>query len=77
LSHLPGWRVFPSQANFILARTPKGQAKALFEGLRNRGILIKCLDGAHPLLADCLRFTVGSPEENHAVLAALQEMCAA
>lgn len=76
LSQLPGWRVFPSQANFILARTPKGQARALFEGLKSRGILIKCLDGAHPLLADCLRFTIGSPDENHSVTAALQEMCA-
>ncbi len=68
--------MFPSQANFILARTPKGQARALFEGLKSRGILIKCLDGAHPLLADCLRFTIGSPDENHSVTAALQEMCA-
>ncbi|HEX5360188.1 MAG TPA: histidinol-phosphate transaminase [Fluviicoccus sp.] len=74
LSRLDGWTVFPSEANFILARTPAGRAKAIFAGLKDLGILIKCLDGAHPLLVDCLRFTVGLPEENQAVLTALRKL---
>ncbi|RZU35345.1 histidinol-phosphate aminotransferase [Fluviicoccus keumensis] len=72
LSRQPSWTVYPSEANFLLARVPAGRARAIFEGLKAKGILIKILDGAHPLLADCLRFTVGLPEENDAVLAALQ-----
>jgi len=74
LSRLPGWCIFPSEANFILARTPGGQARAIFAALKAKGILIKILDGAHPLLGDCLRFTVGLPEENDAVLKTLQEL---
>jgi histidinol-phosphate aminotransferase len=62
---------FPSDANFILVRTRPGRAGALFTGLRERGILIKHLDGSHPLLADCLRISVGTPDENAALLAAL------
>ncbi|MBK5931625.1 pyridoxal phosphate-dependent aminotransferase [Halochromatium salexigens] len=62
---------FPSDANFILVRTRPGRAGALFTGLRERGLLIKHLDGSHPLLADCLRITVGTPDENAALLAAL------
>ncbi len=62
---------FPSEANFLLVRTRPGQAGALFTGLREHGILIKHLDGSHPLLADCLRITVGTPDENAALLAAL------
>ncbi|HHM04839.1 MAG TPA: histidinol-phosphate transaminase [Gammaproteobacteria bacterium] len=71
LAALPGVQVFPSQANFILFRGPAGRAPALFEALKARGVLIKRLHGAHPLLADCLRVTVGRPEENSAFLAAL------
>ena len=71
LAALPGVTVFPSEANFLLVRTPAGRASAWFEGLKGRGILIKSLHGAHPLLEDCLRITVGRPEENEAVAEAL------
>jgi histidinol-phosphate aminotransferase len=71
---LPGATVFPSAANFILLRTPKGQADAWFAGLKERGVLIKNLNGAHPMLADCLRPTVGTPEENLRMLAAFAEV---
>ncbi|MGA1289357.1 MAG: histidinol-phosphate aminotransferase, partial [Rubrivivax sp.] len=37
-----------------------------------RGILVKHIAGLHPLLANCLRLTVGTPEENRQMLAALQ-----
>lgn len=69
LSALPGVQAFESQANFILFRV--AQAKKVFAGLKARGVLIKCLDGGHPLLNDCLRVTVGAPQENEAFLAAL------
>ncbi len=74
LSALPGVIVFPSQANFLLLRTPPGRAGEWFEGLKARGVLIKSMHGGHPLLADCLRVTVGRPEENDAVIEGLQAL---
>lgn len=62
---------YPSAANFILFRLP--HAAKVFEGLKQRGILIKKLDGGHPALADCLRVTVGTAEENELFVTALQE----
>jgi histidinol-phosphate aminotransferase len=44
-----------------------------FEGLKARGILVKHIAGLHPLLVNCLRLTVGAPEENDRMLAALKE----
>jgi histidinol-phosphate aminotransferase len=71
LSALDGVRPFPSEANFLLLRMPDGRAGEIFQSLKARGVLAKNLDGAHLLLADCLRVTVGRPEENDAFLAAL------
>jgi histidinol-phosphate aminotransferase len=73
LQELPGLAVFPSEANFILLRTPPGRADEIFAGLKDRGVLIKNLNGSAPALADCLRVTVGTPEENAAFLAALAD----
>jgi len=64
--------VWESQTNFILFRVP--HATALFEGLKAQGILIKCLHGSHPMLDNCLRVTVGTPEENQAFLNALENL---
>lgn len=72
LARLDGLQTYPSEANFLLTRTAPGRAGVVFEGLRRRGVLIKNLDGAHPLLADCLRLTVGRPDENDLLLAALR-----
>lgn len=71
LSAIPGLQAYPSQANFILVRTPSGQARPIFDRLKQAGILIKILHGSHPLLEDCLRITVGTAEENQALLKAL------
>lgn len=71
LAALPGVRPFASEANFILFRVPSARADGWFEGLRARGVLVKNLSGAHPLLKDCLRVTVGTPEENARFLAEL------
>ncbi|EXJ16369.1 histidinol-phosphate transaminase [Imhoffiella purpurea] len=76
LGGIEGLQLYPSEANFILVRTPAGRAGAIFDGLKERKILIKNLDGAHPLLADCLRLTVGSPEENAAMVEALKAVMA-
>lgn len=72
LAKIPGIRPYPSEANFILLRLPAGSADACFAGLKARGVLVKNLNGAHPLVADCLRVTVGTPDENGAFLAALE-----
>lgn len=70
LATLPGFRLFPSEANFILARVP--DADKLYARLVERKVLVRNLHGGHPLLHNCLRFTVGAPEENEQLLAALQ-----
>lgn len=55
-------KLFPSDANFILFRIPA--ASQVFQKLKQQKILIKNLDGTHPLLENCLRVTVGTPDEN-------------
>ncbi len=74
LRAIPGTEVFPSDANFLLFRIPR--AAALFDGLAARGVLVKNVSRAHPLLADCLRVTVGTPAENVRFVAALREAVA-
>ncbi len=76
LSVLPGIMPYPSRGNFILFRAPSGQAEAIFMRLKQSGVLIKNLHGAGALLTDCLRVTVGTPEENRAFLTALTSACA-
>jgi len=71
LQALPGLRAWPSAANFILARPTDLSAAMVHGELLKRGLLIKSLHGAHPMLAECLRVTIGSPEENDALLSAL------
>ncbi|HET7831976.1 MAG TPA: histidinol-phosphate transaminase [Gallionella sp.] len=70
LGGIDGVEVYPSEANFLLFRVV--QATAAFDGLKQRGILIKNLHGAHPMLSECLRVTVGTPEENKQFLQALK-----
>jgi len=69
LRRLPGVEAYASDANFILFRVAK--ADLIFNGLKQRGVLIKNLHGTHPLLADCLRVTVGTPAEMSQFLSAL------
>jgi histidinol-phosphate aminotransferase len=71
LQVINGVQVYPSEANFILLRVAK--ATQIFEGLKQRGVLIKNLNGGHPALMDCLRVTVGAPDENQKFVAALQD----
>jgi histidinol-phosphate aminotransferase len=68
LAATPGVKVFRSEANMLLARVP--DPKAVFEGMRARGVLIKNIAGLHPLLSGCVRITIGTPDENTQMLAA-------
>ncbi len=61
---------FPSEANMILVRVP--DAAACFAGMRTRGVLVKNVSFMHPLLANCIRLTVGTPEENTLMIDALK-----
>jgi histidinol-phosphate aminotransferase len=71
LNEIAAVKVYPSEANFLLFRV--ANAAAVFNGLKQRGVLIKNLNGGHPMLKDCLRVTVGTPDENMRFIAALQE----
>ncbi len=75
LGALPGVRPYPSDANMVLVRLEgePGQAQKVFAALRAQGVLVKNVSTMHPLLANCLRLTVGTADENRALLAALQE----
>lgn len=70
VAQLPGAEVFPSAGNFLLVRVP--DAAAVFDALLTERVLIKNVSKMHPLLANCVRLTVGSPDENAQLLAALK-----
>lgn len=71
LDKLDGIEPFPSDANFILFRA-KPDAEAVFSKLLENGILIRNLNEPG-LLHNCLRVTVGKPEENDAFLNVLKD----
>jgi histidinol-phosphate aminotransferase len=79
LSALPGLRCFRSDANMVLVQLPDAgvsggnAAAAAFARMRDRGVLVKDVSGMHPLLRNCLRLTVGTADENRAMLEALKE----
>jgi histidinol-phosphate aminotransferase len=64
------FRLWPAQANFILARPPQGDARYLYMELRDRGILVRYWD--RPRLDDKIRITVGTDEQNAILLDALK-----
>ncbi len=64
LSACTGICAWDSVANFILFKSLNLPAEHVFNALKADGVLIKNLDGVHPLLKDCLRVTVGTPDEN-------------
>ncbi|MFZ5899698.1 MAG: histidinol-phosphate transaminase [Bacillota bacterium] len=71
LRAIPGVEAYPSEANFILFRTPLSGGK-IYEELLARGVLIRKLDD--PRLERCLRVSVGKPRENDLFLAALDDV---
>src|SRR6185312_6793095 len=56
-----GWEVLPSQANFLFARPPDGEGRAMYLGLKQKGVLVRYFSGAG--LADRVRITVGTAEQ--------------
>ena len=71
LRDLRGIEAFPTDANFVLVRVR--DADKVFAQLVARKVLVRNFNGSHPLLADCLRLTVGTPGENQLMLDALTE----
>jgi len=63
---------WPTGANFILFRPDEGRGDDLWQALVDRGVLIRNC-ASWPRLADCVRVTVGTPEENDRFLSALKE----
>jgi histidinol-phosphate aminotransferase len=63
------FRVWPSQSNFLLVRPPDGRAETLYRALKAAGILVRYLKQAE--LEDKLRITVGTDQQNAALLRAL------
>ena len=71
LADMSGVTAYPSDANMILVRVPDS-ARA-FAGMKTHGVLVKHIAGLHPLLANCLRLTVGAPQENDLMIRALKD----
>jgi histidinol-phosphate aminotransferase len=63
-----GFRVFPSQTNFILVRPPKYPARTWLQKLRDRKILVRWF--SDPLVQDYLRITIGTPKDAGALVKA-------
>lgn len=67
-----GFEVLPSAANFIFARHPQHDAAAIAAGLREQGVIVRHFK--QPRISQFLRITIGAPEQNQALLDALQEI---
>ena len=67
-----GFEMTDSKANFIFARHPKLKGKELYQGLRERGILVRHFD--KPRIADYVRISVGTMEDMDSLLTSLKEM---
>lgn len=65
-----GFEVLPSAANFIFARHPQCDAAELAAGLREQGVIVRHFK--HPRIDQYLRITIGTPEQNQALLDALK-----
>jgi histidinol-phosphate aminotransferase len=65
-----GYQVYPSHANFVLARRTGQNLKSVYQELKQRKILVRYFDV--PGLQDCLRITIGSPKEISALVDAMK-----
>ena len=71
LGNMPGVKCWRSDANMILVRV--ADSTKTFDGMKAHGVLVKNVSKMHPLLANCLRLTVGTADENRLMLAALEK----
>ncbi|MEE4204597.1 MAG: histidinol-phosphate transaminase [Halieaceae bacterium] len=68
-----GFEVLASRANFVFARHPQYEGRVLFDALRAKNIIVRRWD--KPRLTQWLRITVGTPDQNQALLDALRQQC--
>lgn len=69
-----GWKVLPSATNFVFASAPEMDGKAVYEGLKNEGVLVRFFN--KPGLTPFVRITIGTPEENTALLEGVKKIMA-
>ena len=69
-----GFDIVPSAANFIFARHPGHKAERIAAGLRDKGVIVRHFN--KPRIDQHLRITVGTPEQNEALLRALADVLA-
>jgi histidinol-phosphate aminotransferase len=70
LGRMPGLKAYPSEANFILIELEHADPRAVFDALHRRGVLVRDVT-SYPMLSRCLRVSVGTAEENAALVHAL------
>lgn len=67
-----GFEVLPSQANFLFAKVPDGDGTGMYKALKAMGILVRHFD--RPGLKEYLRITIGTSQENNALLSGIREL---
>ncbi|MGP4734909.1 MULTISPECIES: histidinol-phosphate transaminase [unclassified Psychrobacter] len=67
-----GYKVLPSHANFVFARSKDGDASAVASALREQGIIVRHFD--KPRIAEYLRITIGTAEQNNRLIDALKAL---
>jgi len=67
-----GYKVLPSHANFVFARPKDGEASAVASALREQGIIVRHFD--KPRIAEYLRITIGTAEQNNRLIDALKAL---
>ena len=72
LEGIPGVTPLPSRGNYILCKLPQGRARQIFDRLAGRGIFLRMF--GHERLRDCIRTSVGTPEQTDALVGALREL---
>lgn len=70
-----GWQVIPSHANFILTKVPDGDGQAIYDGLKQQGILVRHFHKSP--LADKIQITIGTSQENNALLGGIKALSTA
>ena len=68
-----GFKVWNSEANFVLARIEQPSAESIYRELKARGVLVRYFD--EPLLRACLRISVGTEEETALLVSHLNDIC--
>jgi histidinol-phosphate aminotransferase len=72
LKELDWLKPYPSRGNFVLCSLPEGKAEETWQKLRKKGVFVRYFDTSR--LKDCLRISVGKPEDTNALVRALEEV---